>query len=68
MSEDVAFVMTLPLPGDAVPQHGLAVVAFFDAEGNTCYRFVLEGDAPLSSILGIIELVRAQVLRESEGW
>jgi hypothetical protein len=51
-----------------VPQHGVGVVAFFDAEGNTRYALTLEGAASLSAILGLLEVVKARVLAEADGW
>lgn len=65
---DVDHILVLPLPEGAVPQHSIAVLAFFDTAGNTRYTFSLSGDASLSSILGLIELVKAHVFREAEDW
>ena len=56
------------LPEGAVPQHGAMVVSYFDAEGTTCYGLSMEGEASLSSILGLLELIKARVLREAESW
>jgi hypothetical protein len=62
------YTLTVDLPAGAVAQHGLAIASFFDAEGNTRYGLTLEGDAALTSILGLLELVKARVLKEAEGW
>jgi hypothetical protein len=67
MSEQ-AYALDFDLPPDAVPQHGVGVVAFFDAEGNTRYALTLEGAASLSAILGLLEVVKARVLAEADGW
>ena len=64
MDGEQDYTLTLPLPADVVPQHAVGVVAFFDAEGTTRYGFVLRGDAPLSSVLGLLEIVKQHVLRE----
>lgn len=70
MNDDVfqPYTLEVQLPLDAVPQHGLAVAAFFDPEGNTKYALTLQGDSSLSSILGLLELVKARVLKAAEEW
>lgn len=66
--ERPVYALEVDLPVGAVAQHGLAIASFFDAEGQTRYALTLEGDASLSSILGLLELVKARILREAEGW
>jgi hypothetical protein len=60
MSND--YTATLPLPDGAMAQHGVLSVAYFDPDGNTKYGFSTQGDAPLSSLLGLLELVKAHLL------
>lgn len=62
------YAITIPLPAGVVPQHSVAVVAFFDGEGETRYAFRLEGEASLSSVLGLLEIVKQHVIREAAEW
>jgi hypothetical protein len=66
--EGQPYALVIGLPAGAVPQHGVTIVSYFNAEGTTCYGLALEGDASLSSILGLLELIKARVLREAEDW
>lgn len=70
MSDDpvLSYPLSVDLPAGAMPQHALGIVAFFDERGETRYSFTLEGSSSLSSILGLLELVKARVLREAEEW
>lgn len=63
-----SYSLELGLPPGAVAQHGLLVVAFFDAEGETRYGFLIDGTAPLSAVVGLLEVVKAHVFREGEDW
>lgn len=60
--------LAIEIPVHAVPQHGLAVVSYFDAKGDTQYAVTLEGDSTLSNILGLLEMVKARILKEAEEW
>lgn len=66
--ETVVYSVSVNVPPEAMPQHALAIVSYFNAEGETCYGLALEGSSSLSSILGLLELVKARVLKEAEAW
>lgn len=68
MSEEATqdWGISIELPASVVPQHGIAVVAFFDEDGDTCYAFRGEGDAPLSSVLGLLELAKHHLLTRTD--
>lgn len=62
------YALDVELPEGAVPQHGIAIAAWFNGEGETRYGVTMEGEASLSGILGLLEIVKARLLKESEGW
>lgn len=50
------------MPEGAIPLHGLRMVAFLNSEGVICYRFRHAGDVAITQIVGLLEMVKADIL------
>lgn len=61
-------IITCDLPEDAIVEHALGVASYFDTEGKLMYSLTMQGDAHVTQLLGLLELVKARVLREAENW
>lgn len=50
------------IPDDCLPVAGLRMIVFLTNTGETRYRFRWTGDAPVTEILGLLELVKGELL------
>lgn len=56
----------LDLPGGAIVQNSIFVVAYYDHEGNCRYGFRFSGESSLAQGLGILEIVKAHMIGEAD--
>lgn len=62
---DLAFQASL-VPDECIPQGFLAVLAFVAPDGTQCWRTYNQLDAPLSSVLGLLELAKLDAIARSD--
>lgn len=47
---------------NCIPLHGMRMLAYLNSEGVICYRFKHAGDVALTQVIGLLEMVKADVL------
>ena len=58
--------MAVPLGPDEVYLGGIEVVAYLDANGEQSYRIRFDTGVPVSTLLGCLELAKADVIAMSD--
>lgn len=64
MENKFTFVQDL-LPKDSIPMASLRIVYFLSDEGKPKYRFVWEGDAASTDIIGILEIIKSELVNQA---
>ncbi len=62
---DQAFQASL-VPDESIPQGFIAVFSYVAPDGSQCWRTYNQLDAPLSSVLGLLELAKLDVIARCE--
>lgn len=54
----------IEIPENAMPEQVLEIVAFIDGEGKRRWDFRCQGDVPVSSTLGLLEIVKHYMMMD----
>ena len=60
------FTSEVDLPATAIVEYGLTIVAYMTEDGIPGYRFSVSEPVHVSSILGLIEVVKHQILHAGQ--
>lgn len=55
------------LPEDAIPSCAFEVVGYLDSDGEMAYVGRIQGDVPLSTMIGLIEMAKADAIAANRG-
>jgi hypothetical protein len=61
------YISEVELPDEAVVQHSIMVVSYYDADAHTKYGFSLHGETTLAAALGLLDIVKAHLIESSYG-
>lgn len=50
------------LPEGGLPICGMRIVSYLNKQGTTCYRWDPVGEVQVAALLGIMEMVKAEIL------
>lgn len=51
------------LPKGAIPVCGMRILSYINSDGVLCYQFAQAGDTNVANVIGVIEMVKADILR-----
>jgi len=64
MNSDFEYVQDI-LPENAIPLASLRLVYFLSEEGKQKYRFLWEGEGSSTDIIGILEVIKSELVAQS---
>lgn len=58
-------IANIPMPPGAVPTEAVVVVGYLDSDGDPSYHVRTGGECPMSTILGLLEMGKHQLLHSA---
>jgi hypothetical protein len=55
-------------PDGSIPMYGVYIVSYLDTDGDTCWKWHLEGSPDLNTIMGMVEMFKMRVVASTYDW
>jgi hypothetical protein len=55
-------------PPNSIPMYGVYILNYLDSDGDVCWKWHLEGEPDLNTIMGMVEMFKMRIMANTYDW